>query len=100
MGSLLAELPDTAFPAEDRAEVLLEMLIGSVHPAARAAGGHDCCLATALVGAIRERVLTTSAPPPSSRGAPMRAFRLWRRMLRLHRAGADRIHPWPTTKKS
>jgi hypothetical protein len=57
MGSLLAELPDTAFPAEDRAEVLLEMLIGSVHPAARAAGERDCRVATALVGAIRERVI-------------------------------------------
>jgi hypothetical protein len=57
MGSLLAELPGTAFPAEDRAEVLLEMLIGSVHPAARAAGERDCRVATALVGAIRERVI-------------------------------------------
>jgi hypothetical protein len=34
------------------------MVVGSVHPAARAAGPHDCQIATALVAAIRERVLT------------------------------------------
>ncbi|HVW47270.1 MAG TPA: hypothetical protein VHA76_09470 [Solirubrobacterales bacterium] len=58
MAGLLAELPEGAFPGEDNARVLLEMVIGSVHPAARAAGARDCAAAIALVGAIRERVLT------------------------------------------
>jgi hypothetical protein len=57
MSSLLEELPEGAFPGEDNAHVLLEMVVGSVHPAARAAGNRDCRTATALVGAIRERVL-------------------------------------------
>jgi hypothetical protein len=57
MSSLLEELPEGAFPGEDNARVLLEMVVGSVHPAARAAGPRDCRTATALVGAIRERVI-------------------------------------------
>jgi hypothetical protein len=57
MASLLEELPEGAFPGEDNARVLLEMVVGSVHPAARAAGSRDCRTATALVGAIRERVI-------------------------------------------
>ncbi|MFT3863670.1 MAG: hypothetical protein QM729_05300 [Solirubrobacterales bacterium] len=57
MTSLLDDLPDGAFPGEDGAHVLLEMVVGSVHPAARAAGRRDCRAATALVGAVRERVL-------------------------------------------
>ena len=57
MSSLLEELPDGAFPGEDNARVLLEMVVGSVHPAALAAGPRDCRTATALVGAIRERVI-------------------------------------------
>jgi hypothetical protein len=57
MTALLAEIPEGAFPGEDNARVLLEMVVGSVHPAARAAGPRDCQTATALVAAIRERVL-------------------------------------------
>jgi F420-0:gamma-glutamyl ligase len=57
IGVLLGDLPAEAFPDEDAGEALLEMIIGSVHPAARAAGRRDCRMATALVGAIRERVL-------------------------------------------
>src|ERR1700710_2216117 len=74
MGALLEEIPEGAFPGEDNAHVLLEMVVGSVHPAARAAGPpkvscgaappparaagpRDCQAATALVAAIRERVL-------------------------------------------
>jgi hypothetical protein len=57
MASLLEELPEGAFPGEDNARVLLEMVVGSVHPAALAAGPRDCRTATALVGAIRERVI-------------------------------------------
>ncbi|HEY0280113.1 MAG TPA: hypothetical protein VGC32_17760 [Solirubrobacterales bacterium] len=57
MGALLDEIPEGAFPGEENARVLLEMVIGSVHPAARAAGPRDCQTATALVVAIRERIL-------------------------------------------
>ncbi|HEY2052527.1 MAG TPA: hypothetical protein VGH14_01180 [Solirubrobacterales bacterium] len=55
--SLLEDLPDGAFPGEDSGLVLLEMIVGSVHPAAVAAGSRDTRTATALVVAIRERVL-------------------------------------------
>jgi hypothetical protein len=57
MSSLLEDLPDSAFPGEDNGQVLLEMVVGSVHPAARAAGERDCRVATALVGAVHERVI-------------------------------------------
>jgi hypothetical protein len=57
MVSLLDDLPDGAFPGQDPGLVLLEMVVGSVHPAAVAAGAVECRTATALVGAIRERVL-------------------------------------------
>jgi hypothetical protein len=55
--SLDESLPKGAFPGEDSTHVLMEMVVGSVHPAARAAGECDCRVATALVGAIRERVI-------------------------------------------
>jgi hypothetical protein len=57
MVSLLEDLPDGAFPDQDPGLVLLEMIVGSAHPAAVAAGSRDTRTATALVGAIRERVL-------------------------------------------
>ncbi len=57
MAALLEDLPEGAFPGEDNGQILLEMVVGSVHSAARAAGERDCRVATALVGAIRERVL-------------------------------------------
>jgi hypothetical protein len=57
LAALLDELPAESFPGEDPACVLLEMVIGSVHPAAAAAGARECRAAIALVGAIRERVL-------------------------------------------
>jgi hypothetical protein len=56
--ALLGSLAPDAFPGEEPARVLLEMLVGSAHPAARAAGARECRTATALVAAIRERVLT------------------------------------------
>jgi hypothetical protein len=57
MSALLDELPERAFPGEDNARVLLEMVVGSVHPAVTAAGPCDTRTAIALVAAIRERVL-------------------------------------------
>jgi hypothetical protein len=55
--SLLDDLPPGAFPDEDPGLVLLEMVVGSVHPAVVAAGADECRTATALVGAVRERVI-------------------------------------------
>lgn len=56
--SLLEDLPDGAFPGQDAGLALLEMIVGSAHPATAAAGLRDTRTATALVVAIRERVLT------------------------------------------
>ena len=58
ISALLEELPADAFPGrDDPAVVLMEMIVGSVHPAAAVAGVRDCRSAIALVVAIRERVL-------------------------------------------
>lgn len=58
ISGLLDELPAGAFPERDDAgAVLMEMIVGSVHPAAAVAGVRDCRSAIALVVAIRERVL-------------------------------------------
>jgi hypothetical protein len=55
---LVDELPDGAFPGEDHAEVLLEMLTGTIRPTADAAGAETLRQATALLGAVSDRVLT------------------------------------------
>lgn len=57
VGDLLDELPDDAFPGEDDVEVLLDMLVGTILPVARAAGLEDVRRATALLGAMSDRVL-------------------------------------------
>ncbi len=57
IASLLEDLPEDAFPGSDGGIALLEMVVGSVHPAAVAAGRRECRTATALVGAVRERVI-------------------------------------------
>ena len=57
MTALLEELPEGAFPGEDNARVLLEMVVGSVHPGGPRRRRPRLRTATALVGAIRERVL-------------------------------------------
>jgi hypothetical protein len=56
LSSLIEELPEDAFPGEDHAAVLLEMVVGSCRPAVAAAGERDCRAAIALVGAVRERI--------------------------------------------
>lgn len=56
IGSLLDELPEDAFPGEDHALVLLDMITGTVRPVAGAAGERTVREATALLGAIGERV--------------------------------------------
>jgi hypothetical protein len=55
--SLLEGLPEDAFPGEEPAAVLIEMFAGTVRPAVEAAGEVDCWAATALIGAVRDRVL-------------------------------------------
>ncbi len=55
---LLEGLPENAFPGEDRAAVLIEMFAGSSRPALQAASEADRRIAIALVGAVRDRVLT------------------------------------------
>jgi hypothetical protein len=57
LSSLLDDIPADAFPGEDSAEVLLEMVVGSSRPAAEAAGETRCWEASALIGAVRDRVL-------------------------------------------
>ena len=58
LGALLEALPDDAFPGEEPAEVLLEMLTGTFRPAADAAGTRAVREATALLGALGDRALT------------------------------------------
>ena len=54
---LLEGLPDDAFPGENEGEVLLEMLSGTIRPAALAAGGDIVHELIALLGAVCDRVL-------------------------------------------
>lgn len=56
LGSLLEDLPEDAFPGEDNAAVLLEMVVGSCRPAIEASGESGCWAAIALIGAVRDRV--------------------------------------------
>jgi hypothetical protein len=51
------DFPDDAFPGEEPAEVLIEMLAGTIRPAADAAGAETLRQATALLGAAGDRVL-------------------------------------------
>jgi hypothetical protein len=55
---LLEGLPDDAFPGEDEAQVLLEMLAGTVQPAVAAAGEETVQEMIALLGALGDRVLS------------------------------------------
>ena len=55
LSTLIESLPEDAFPGEEPAQVLVEMLVGTFRPAGEAAG-HDALLqATALVGALGDR---------------------------------------------
>jgi len=56
LGSLLEDLPEDAFPGEDNAAVLLEMVVGSCRPVIEASGESGCWEAIALIRAVRDRV--------------------------------------------
>jgi hypothetical protein len=58
VSGLIDDLPEGAFPGEESAEVLIEMLAGTIHPAADAAGAETLRQATTLLGAVSDRVLT------------------------------------------
>jgi hypothetical protein len=58
LARLLDDLPDDAFPGEDPAQVLVEMLVGSLRPVADAAGAGTVKQATALLGALGDRALS------------------------------------------
>ncbi len=55
--SLVEEMPGDAFPGEDPAEVLLEMINGSACLAIEAAGLELSRAATALIGAVMDRAM-------------------------------------------
>jgi hypothetical protein len=57
LASLLEDLPDDAFPGEDPTDVLIEMMVGTARPAVEALGETECRVSTALIGAVRDRVL-------------------------------------------
>jgi len=57
LGMLLDDLPRDAFPGEEPAEVLVEMLTGTLRPVADAAGERAVREATALLAAARERAV-------------------------------------------
>ena len=57
VGDVLEELPQDAFAGEDQVEVLFEMIVGTIAPVAAAAGVAEVRAATALVGAMSDRVL-------------------------------------------
>jgi hypothetical protein len=57
VSSLVEALPEDAFPGEDNAEVLVEMVAGSSRPALEAVGRSECRTATKLIEIVWERVM-------------------------------------------
>jgi hypothetical protein len=55
--TLIEDLPDDTFPGETTAEVLMQMMAGTIRPVALAAGPHALEQATALLGAVGDRTL-------------------------------------------
>jgi hypothetical protein len=58
MTGLLDDIPTNAFPGEEPAEVLMEMLTGTIRPVAEAAGPGALREATSLLGAVGDRTLS------------------------------------------
>jgi hypothetical protein len=54
---LIDALPEDAFPGEDPAAVLIEMVTGSLRPVTAAAPPGTVEAAIALLGAVRDRVI-------------------------------------------
>jgi hypothetical protein len=57
LADLLDDLPENAFPGEAPAQVLLEMVTGTIRPAADVAGEIPVRSAAALIASSRARVL-------------------------------------------
>lgn len=57
LSTLLEGLPEDAFPGEEPAAVLVEMLVGTLRPVTKAAGERTVREATALLAAAHERFL-------------------------------------------
>jgi len=57
LGSLAEDLPEDAFPGEDNAQVLIEMVAGSCAPALHAIDGADCRSGTRLIRTVWEQVM-------------------------------------------
>jgi hypothetical protein len=57
LANLLESIPEDAFPGESNGDVVLEMLIGTIRPVARAAGRESVLSATALIVDSRARTL-------------------------------------------
>jgi hypothetical protein len=58
LSGLLDDMPDDAFPGESPADVLIEMLTGSVRPVADAAGAETVRASLALVGAMADKTMS------------------------------------------
>jgi hypothetical protein len=57
LSALLDDVPEDAFPGEEPAEALLDMLVGTLRPVADAAGPDTIRESTALLAAARDRTL-------------------------------------------
>ena len=57
LASLVEQLPESAYPGENPAEVVIEMTTGSLMPVAESAGEATVREATALVGAVFDRII-------------------------------------------
>ena len=57
VSGLVDDLPEGSFPGEKSTDVLIEMLAGTIRPAADAAGARTLRQATALLGAASDRTL-------------------------------------------
>jgi hypothetical protein len=58
LAGLLEEIPADAFPGEDPADVLRDMLTGTLRPVAEAAGAGPVRQATSLLGAVADRTIS------------------------------------------
>jgi hypothetical protein len=57
LATLVEQLPEDAYPGENPAEVVIEMTTGSLMPVAESAGEAVVREATALVGAVFDRII-------------------------------------------